>query len=294
MTNGLDLDAGDNFGSAISSLGDRDGDGVQDIVVGTPFDDDIASNKGAIYMIQLEAVKGPGGVIDGLQAWFDPAQGVSIEGEIGTDPDVTSWTDRSVNGYSVDQQASASRPGFVNQALNGNPALEFDGTSDFLDTLSTPLTGDDNGTIFAVASRDTGVNAYGAILGFGIGASAAPMMTHNTTNGFGIYHNGSSPLETYHSDSIEFDQTYVYDVSWTNGIDQSSTIGVDGVEESSSTMDITSIEQNFFTIGSDQGSLYEWDGFIGEVIIYDRVLTGSDAQKVRSYMSVKYGTTLSG
>ena len=51
---GLELDASDEFGHSIANLGDWDGDGVQDIAVGTPFDDDTSSNKGAIWMIQIQ------------------------------------------------------------------------------------------------------------------------------------------------------------------------------------------------------------------------------------------------
>lgn len=56
LTGGLPaglLDAGDFFGYSVASVGDVDGDGVQDLVVGAPMDDDGGANTGAAYVINL-------------------------------------------------------------------------------------------------------------------------------------------------------------------------------------------------------------------------------------------------
>src|SRR5262249_18961112 len=50
---GLPLDPGDEWGRAVRELGDFDGDGVPDIVVGTCYDDDNGTDKGAIYLLFL-------------------------------------------------------------------------------------------------------------------------------------------------------------------------------------------------------------------------------------------------
>jgi hypothetical protein len=49
------LDKGDQFGSSIASLGDRDGDGVGDIAVGAPRDDDGDHNSGAVWVLFLNS-----------------------------------------------------------------------------------------------------------------------------------------------------------------------------------------------------------------------------------------------
>ncbi|MAB80321.1 MAG: hypothetical protein CMJ89_13285 [Planctomycetes bacterium] len=46
--------AGDLFGNSISALGDLNGDGIPDIVVGAPNDDDGGINRGAIYIMFLQ------------------------------------------------------------------------------------------------------------------------------------------------------------------------------------------------------------------------------------------------
>ena len=47
------LDNGDWFGGALSALGDLDGDGVEDLAVGAPFDDDGGTDRGAVWVLFL-------------------------------------------------------------------------------------------------------------------------------------------------------------------------------------------------------------------------------------------------
>jgi len=49
------LDTGDRFGTAVTYLGDLDNDGVADIAVGTPGDDDGGIDRGAVWVIFLNA-----------------------------------------------------------------------------------------------------------------------------------------------------------------------------------------------------------------------------------------------
>ncbi len=48
------LSSGDRFGSAIANLGDLEGDGVVDLAVGTPFDDDNGRDRGAVWILFLD------------------------------------------------------------------------------------------------------------------------------------------------------------------------------------------------------------------------------------------------
>jgi hypothetical protein len=49
------LDANDFFGNSVTSLGDLDGDGVPDIALGTPFDDDGGTDRGAVWILYLNS-----------------------------------------------------------------------------------------------------------------------------------------------------------------------------------------------------------------------------------------------
>ncbi len=48
------LDDEDDFGYSVASLGDLDGDGIRDLAVGAPGDDDEGVNRGAVWVLFLE------------------------------------------------------------------------------------------------------------------------------------------------------------------------------------------------------------------------------------------------
>jgi len=52
---GGDLDADEDFGISIASLGDFDGDGLPDLAVGAGLDDDGGSNQGAVWLLSMNA-----------------------------------------------------------------------------------------------------------------------------------------------------------------------------------------------------------------------------------------------
>ncbi len=54
-TNGPTLNGGDYFGYSIANMGDLDGDGVEDIVVGAPLDDAGGTNKGAVHILFMNS-----------------------------------------------------------------------------------------------------------------------------------------------------------------------------------------------------------------------------------------------
>jgi hypothetical protein len=49
-----DLDDGDRFGSALANIGDLEGDGVIDLAVGAPGDNDGGSDRGAVWILFLD------------------------------------------------------------------------------------------------------------------------------------------------------------------------------------------------------------------------------------------------
>ncbi len=59
------LDDGDWFGWSVASLGDLDGDGVDDLAVGAINDDDGGQDRGAVWVLFLDGVPTCPGDLDG-------------------------------------------------------------------------------------------------------------------------------------------------------------------------------------------------------------------------------------
>lgn len=68
---GVDLDTRDDFGESIDAIGDLDGDGVIDLVVGAQRDDDGGEDRGAVYILFMN----PNGTVDRSQKISDTAGG---------------------------------------------------------------------------------------------------------------------------------------------------------------------------------------------------------------------------
>ena len=49
-----DLDAGNRFGAALADTGDLESDGVQDLAIGAPFDDDGGEDRGAVWVLFMD------------------------------------------------------------------------------------------------------------------------------------------------------------------------------------------------------------------------------------------------
>ena len=76
--------------------------------------------------------------------WLDAAQGVEeANGDPCEDSDpVLNWLDQSATGKDFVQSTESSRPLYIAEAVNGYPAIRFDGTNDYLPESDSTLLGD--------------------------------------------------------------------------------------------------------------------------------------------------------
>ncbi|MCB0554124.1 MAG: hypothetical protein KDD02_11275, partial [Phaeodactylibacter sp.] len=260
---------------------------------------DFADGQYFTFGNELEA---PGGVAAGIRLW--------LKADIGTSTatngaPVSSWDDQSLNGVSLTSQTAAREP-FYNDAAassNFNPTVLFDGGNDGLE-LAPFMTGvEPGGSVFGAASNSTPGTGFDNLIVFGIDN---PHLGTAAASGKPLgYMNGSSPIRNDHPADPVPGQFHIWSWQWDMANEPSNTssntgldVIFDGEVNSGPTMEVR--ESSFangapnadqVSIGSYEG-VEVWDGPVGEIAVYERNLSPTESQRVNSYFSIRWGTTL--
>src|SRR3990172_6088908 len=86
------------------------------------------------------------------QHWLKADAGVTLAGTA-----VSQWADQSGNSRNATQGTASSQPTLVSNALNGKPALSFDGVNDFM-TFTFPVNGLTGVTLVLVGANSADKN----------------------------------------------------------------------------------------------------------------------------------------
>lgn len=224
--------------------------------------------------------------ISGLAAWYDASAEVLAYKDSS---DLTSiWYDRSGNGNHA-TAAGAARPTWVANQKNGRGIMRFGGAQQLtlpsgLYTLPSAAN-----TRFVVAKRASSSGTVETILNLSDGTTA---------EAFEIY---SSVAGTYQSRNREGAGTNVtltgtltnYNIfeSYFNGSNsQSGSINNGSVDTRTAT---TATGINSGAIGANNSSTLYLTGDVAEIILYTRELTATERSTIKTYLSVKWGITIS-
>jgi len=217
---------------------------------------------------------------------------------------VTQWDDKSISGNDVAQSTEASQPTYEVDSMSGKSSLFFNGAQ-YLERADGDCTGLDMGagdfTVISVFSSTT-TSSGATIAAKGAGNVGAKRYILALV--------GSVPEYSYFEldDNTAFKRAKDFDVVNFDGNPHmliGMRFGTDlklyrdgGLKE---TIDITGYgdldSPDPLSIGAlwdKSGSAYAWffEGNIGEVIIYNRVLNSSEQNQVEKYLSNKWGVSL--
>lgn len=218
--------------------------------------------------------------------WLKADNGVTANGS----GQVSAWADASGNNHNGTQATAANQPTIVNGLLNYNPALDFDGVNDNLLMSATGLAaGTAARTAFAVARPEK--TAFSSVFSYG-GATG----TGNVT--FTLAQSNGSAVTSRHTGLAGDAVVPGYVINGPAVIQRGSYNGtqlqaqVNGGAVANNTFAInTQLTQGY--VGTDNfspaGSV--WDGKVGEVIFYNRLLSNTELQQVNTYLAIKYGIT---
>ncbi|MFO1497194.1 MAG: Ig-like domain-containing protein [Verrucomicrobiota bacterium] len=228
-------------------------------------------------------------VTNGLQLWLKGDAGV-VTNAAGA---VTSWADQSGKANNATQADETAAPSVSANALNGKPAVHFDGDNDYLDVATSPsieIVGDVSS--FFVVKFDDFAN-YRAVWGKTLVNIPASTDYYVTPDGVPRVYRGSG------------------DVSDIGAVDSSARPRVGnyvilGFEMEGTTLthylndqpagagEITATLVDGATplkIGSRDDLFTKMKGDIAELLIYDRALSSEERGSAISYLQTRYGIT---
>jgi len=222
--------------------------------------------------------------ITGCQLWLDGADPAAT----GGGATVSTWLDKSTVKANATYVTAA--PPLVSSAINGLSALSFTGTEKLTGSIS--ITGNTL-SIFSVFTLNSSSGAAGRLISLGASGTidyannAYTALQRRVSPLVGFYRNGteiSSPItystNTLHTAYYDGTNEYVY----TNG-------GTVYTNASSGNFSISA-----YMIGANLGYSSDnqpWNGYIGEVIVYNIALSAPQRQQVEGYLAQKWGLTSS-
>ncbi len=229
--------------------------------------------------------------ISGLANWWDANDAATLTLNSGA---VETWTSKAGRKSAATQTVANNRP--VTTTVNGKTALSFDGSNDGLNFTGTAAT-DETWVIAAAQIGDsTGQDTLVNDGGNGFGISVARGSTRLVEASFGPgYDEGVHRLRATYSSNVAtpFGPGVI---SVVRSAAAGGFVFIDGTQRNSgvngASSFTTSASQTMQRIGYYSSTLFQWQGWIGEILLYDRALSASDRLKVERYLGKKWGITV--
>ena len=189
------------------------------------------------------------------------------------DNKVSQWIDRSGNNFHALQSTAADQPLWVDDELNGQPVLQFDGSSDVM-KIDFGQTFEQPGTlIFVHKMRETGNNQF---------------IIDRLDSFHYLIFKGADNVSMNAGSTLVSSLDVPYDYTlFTNIFNMGSArFYINGVLNSSG--NVGSHTVNGFTLGARYNNVSFASVNFAEIIFYDRLLTTFERQTVEKYLMNKY------
>ncbi|MFM7813931.1 MAG: PKD domain-containing protein, partial [Flavobacteriales bacterium] len=224
----------------------------------------------------------PGGVNAGLTHWFKADAGTSSLVDGAT---LTSWNDQGPNGSHATQATSSARPQFYNNVINGYPAILTSSTR-FFNVDFSAINNTDN-TIFTVTKRTSSGTFF-----LGVGNTAGGLHFGYGNSGLVQYSQYSSVLKQACDNYVAGEQPTIICSRFDQTVGKKLWFMRDGVLSSRQNTD----KSKYSVTGTGRigrgNNNWGFNGYIAEVIIYNRALTDAEKRAVQTYLNVKYGASV--
>jgi competence protein ComGC len=250
--------------------------------------------KSRLHTAQVLTKSSPVNNISNLVAWFETSLDSSFVGNEKSDGTaISTWYDNNPDAASKNnatQSTSTNRPTFTANIFNsGIPGLKFDGSNDTLPFDGSSLI-NSSYSIFIVEQKTD--NTFNCMIGGSDSVVNANLHLCYATDDKIRFGHFSNDLD-YQNSALSYSpsktrmHSFIFNIAvgkkyWLNG-------GSSATASDAQTTAIISFAGS--NIGSSRGSrIYE--GYIAEIIIFNRALTTEERRSVESYLGKKYNLTL--
>lgn len=250
----------------------------------------------------------PVNAMTGVVLWLDATDASTIAtGTIAsntyTNPDdgsfIAKWKDRNPQLVRSSQNelaavADGNRPKYIKDGINDLPTLSFDGTNDYLTSSNSAIASAKtgytmvavwqsniitNGMIFAQGGCTTGVND----------GNSAGMYIKSTPANIASWGCGASGDFAGTTSLYSAKTPYIAIAQVNKNLASKMSLYLNGTAQSGiqPSIVVPLISAPIF-VGAESGSSNFFNGYISELIVFDRTLTSAEIVDVQGYLSRKY------
>lgn len=236
--------------------------------------------------------------------WLDAADESTITLNGTT---VSEWADKSSESNLAVQGTAAKQPSYTSSTIGGLPALAFDGTQSSMATdIQVDIADGPDAMVFMIYQSDfTGLSTFdertvleyspnvtSADAAFMIGYQKIPV---SITNGYISIIKGNVGANTYGTQGyvttpqlIRVDYSYgLAAADESKSYRNQSILTIDGGSVLNNNTD-SAFGLHYLFLGARNNASQFFDGSIGEIIIYNRLLESYEVQEVESYLRNKW------
>lgn len=228
--------------------------------------------------------------ISGLKLWLKSDVGVfqvfnTLVPSVNNGDPVGKWRDQSGNVNDLLQPTAGSRPTYRTNAINGRPAIRGDGTDD---SLTKSFTLDQPFHVFMVAKL-LGITQYDSFFSGAQGTDAVMLLTNDGSIGSGIPTASTSyfmymDLPGPTKDVFVAPPTYIIECQY-NGASSKMSLN----NGAYSTGNVGGNTAAGFTLFTDAENAYHQNSDIGEVLVYNRILSAGEIATAQAYLNGRWG-----
>ena len=228
-----------------------------------------------------------GDTIDDLQIWYDGSDSVQFQPTGPSDEQlITQWNDKSGTAKNANPSGgNNAKPTFESSDLqNTHEYVKFDGNDNLTINPFNEIDGAAAFTLLIVSTFDT--------------VSGTEYLVDTTTGDFGIFSDAGTMKLTMNgyaattNKTVSTDAWYIHTFVYTGG---GSPALVYRLNKSGATLSVTSGSvpaatgsTTVMTLGNNDGKTAGLTGSIGEVIMFDKVLSSTEYENLENYLETKW------